>query len=55
MKRHSFSEMGHGVEFNNMPRDERKHVLDVGMRKGGEKSKAAAHYGVRGCEAGSSW
>lgn len=42
------------VESDNMQRDETKCVLDVGMKKGGEKSKAAARCGVRDSQAGSS-
>lgn len=43
-----------GVESDNMQRDETMCVLDVGMKKGGEESKAAARCGVRGSGAGSS-
>lgn len=42
------------VESDNMQRDETMCVLDVGMKKGGEESKAAARCGVRGSGAGSS-
>lgn len=41
-------------EFDNMQRDETMCVLDVGMKKGGAESKAAARCGVRGWGAGSS-
>lgn len=37
-----------------MQRDETNCVLDVGMKKGGEESKAAARCGVRDSRAGSS-
>ncbi|CAJ1053740.1 Hypothetical predicted protein [Xyrichtys novacula] len=43
-----------GVESDNMQRDETISVLDAGMKKGGEESKAAARCGVRGSGAGSS-
>lgn len=43
-----------GVESGNMQRDETMCVLDVGMKKGGQESKAAARCGVRGSGAGSS-
>lgn len=43
-----------GVESDNMQRDETISVLDVGMKKGGEESKAAARCGVRGWGARSS-
>lgn len=42
------------VESDNMQRDETICVLDVGMKKGGEESKAAARCGVKGSGAGSS-
>lgn len=42
------------VESDNMQRDETMCVLDVGMKKGGAESKAAARCGVRGSGAGSS-
>ncbi|KAK5866470.1 hypothetical protein PBY51_020659 [Eleginops maclovinus] len=42
------------VESDNMQRDEAMCVLDVGKKKGGEESKAAARCGVMGSGAGSS-
>lgn len=47
-------EQGDRVESANMQRDETMCVLDVGMKEGGEESKAAARCGVRGRGAGSS-
>lgn len=43
-----------GVETDDMQRDETMCVLDVGMKRGGEESKAAARCGVTGSGAGSS-
>lgn len=43
-----------GVESDNMQRDETMCVLDVGMKQGGDESKAAACCGVRSSGAGSS-